>query len=84
MVEVDPRRVTWSALPTSDPVDIDADRREGEVVWRRNLSEGQDIKVRLRLLQAPDGGYLIVGQVDQGRGFGTMLIKVDSEGQVAE
>jgi Tol biopolymer transport system component len=57
---------------------------EGTVVWRRNLDEGRDIKVGLKLLRAPDGGYLIVGQVNQGPGFGTMLIKVDSQGQVVE
>jgi Tol biopolymer transport system component len=57
----------------------------GEVVWTRNLAEGRGNKVGMRLLPTPEGGFLIVGVTDQlGRGFETLAIKVDSEGNVQE
>jgi dipeptidyl aminopeptidase/acylaminoacyl peptidase len=57
----------------------------GQIVWRRNLIEGQGNKAGMRVLNDPDGGYVIVGNTDEHRrGFETVLIKTDSEGNVAE
>jgi hypothetical protein len=53
----------------------------GELLWARMLLEGRGNKVGMRLLPAPDGGYLIVGVTDEfGRGFETILIKTNAEG----
>ena len=58
---------------------------DGEIAWRRNLVEGRGNKVGMKLFQAADGGYVVVGQTDEGgRGFETILIKADSEGSVNE
>jgi hypothetical protein len=58
---------------------------DGELVWTRNLAEGRGNKVGMRLLPTPDGGYLIVGGTDEfGRGFETILIKTDADGNVVE
>jgi Tol biopolymer transport system component len=58
---------------------------DGEIVWRRNLVEGQGNKAGMKILPAPDGGYVIVGITTEfGRGFETILIKTDSEGTVVE
>jgi hypothetical protein len=59
--------------------------RDGEMVWTRTLVEGRGNKVGMRLLPTPDGGYLIVCTTDEfGRGFETILIKTDGEGNVNE
>jgi Tol biopolymer transport system component len=56
---------------------------DGELAWRRNLIEGRGNKAGMKILPAPDGGYLIVGITTEfGRGFETVLIKTDSEGNV--
>jgi dipeptidyl aminopeptidase/acylaminoacyl peptidase len=53
----------------------------GELLWTRMLVEGRGNKAGMRLLPAPDGGYLIVGVTDEfGRGFETILIKTNAEG----
>jgi hypothetical protein len=59
--------------------------RNGQVLWTRNLVEGQGNKAGMRVLRTPDGGYVIVGSTDEHRrGFETVLIKTDSEGNVTE
>jgi Tol biopolymer transport system component len=58
---------------------------DGEMLWTRSLVEGRGNKVGMRLLPTSDGGYLIVGTTDEfGRGFETILLKTDSEGNVRE
>ncbi len=59
--------------------------RVGETIWTRSLVEGRGNNVGMRLLSTPDGGYLIVGTTDEfGRGFETILSKIDDEGNVNE
>jgi Tol biopolymer transport system component len=58
---------------------------DGEIIWRRNLIESRGNKAGMRILAAPDGGYVIVGITTEfGRGFETIVIKTDSEGNIAE
>jgi Tol biopolymer transport system component len=58
---------------------------DGEIVWRRNLVEGRGNKAGMKILPAPDRGYLIVGITTEfGRGFEAILIKTDSEGNLVE
>ncbi len=53
----------------------------GELLWTRMLVEARGNKVGMRLLPTPDGGCLIVGLTDEfGRGFETILIKINREG----
>lgn len=49
---------------------------DGDLVWVRALAGGRGNKAGMRLLPAPDGGYLIVGvTTESGRGFETILVK---------
>lgn len=58
---------------------------DGEIVWRRNLIESRGNKAGMKILPTPDGGYLVVGITTEfGRGFETILIKTDSEGNTVE
>jgi hypothetical protein len=53
----------------------------GQVLWTRNLVEGQGDKVGMRVFAAPGGGYVIVGSTNEyRRAFETVLIKTDGEG----
>ena len=57
----------------------------GQVLWTRNLLEGRGNKAGIRVLPAPDGGYLIIGTTDEyRRAFETVLIKTDNAGNVME
>jgi WD40 repeat protein len=59
--------------------------RQGEVVWRQDLIEGRGNKAGMKVLQAPDGGFVLVGGTDEGgRGFRTVLIKTNEAGKVVE
>jgi hypothetical protein len=49
----------------------------------RNLVEERGNKAGMKVFQAPDGGYVIVGIVGVvGRTFDTLVIKTDPEGNV--
>jgi Tol biopolymer transport system component len=53
----------------------------GQVLWRRMLSEERGNRAGIAILPAADGGYLVVGTVsDGGQGWYTLLIKTDDEG----
>ncbi len=48
---------------------------DGEMVWTRNLVEGPGNKAAVRILPAPDGGYVIAALTDEFRGaFETILL----------
>ncbi len=58
---------------------------QGEVVWRQNLVEGRGNRAGMKVFQAPDGGYVIVGGTDEGgRDFYTVLIKTDRDGNLPD
>ncbi|MBN2149288.1 MAG: PD40 domain-containing protein [Anaerolineales bacterium] len=58
---------------------------EGEVMWQQIISQGSGHRAGVAILEALDGGYLIVGNAsDGGRGWYTLLIKVDGDGNVQE
>jgi Tol biopolymer transport system component len=58
---------------------------QGELVWRQNLIGGRGNRAGMKVLQAQDGGYVIVGGTGEvSRGFYTVLIKTDAEGNVFE
>jgi hypothetical protein len=58
--------------------------QEGEIIWRKYLAVGDSPRIGLEVFEAPNGGLLIVGQVNTGPGttFETLLIKTDSFGNV--
>ena len=54
--------------------------KDGQVLWRQTLSEEPGNRAGVEILAAPDGGYLVIGNVsDGGRGWYTLLIKTDGE-----
>ncbi len=57
---------------------------DGALLWRQELVEGPGVKAALVILDAHDGGYLLVAQTDEGgRGFETLLIKTDADEHIA-
>jgi len=58
---------------------------QGEVMWRQDLIEGRGNRAGMKVLQARDGGFVIVGGAGEvNRGFYTVLIKTDKDGNVFE
>jgi Tol biopolymer transport system component len=57
----------------------------GQILWARNLIAGPGNKAGMRVLPAPDGGFVIIGNTDEyHRGFETVLIRTDSQGNVTK
>jgi hypothetical protein len=57
----------------------------GQLLWRKTLSEQPGQQAGITILESPAGGYLVIGIVsDGGRGWYTLLIKTDDEGNTAE
>jgi len=59
--------------------------RGRQLLWQEMLSEERGARAGLRILEVPAGGYLVIATVsDGGRGWYTLLIKTDTEGNVGE
>ena len=57
---------------------------EGELLWQKNLVEGDSSRIGLKVFERPDGSFLIIGQINTrpGASFETLLIKTDKFGDV--
>jgi Tol biopolymer transport system component len=56
---------------------------DGQVLWSKMLSEEPGNRAGLEILAASGGGYLVIGNASTGgRGWYTVLIKTDGEGDV--
>jgi Tol biopolymer transport system component len=57
---------------------------DGQVLWRKMLSEDRGNRAGIAILEAADGGYLVVGTVSNGgQGWYTLLIKTNDEGNLS-
>jgi enamidase len=53
---------------------------QGQVLWRRYLSEARGNRAGLRILELPAGGYLVIGTVGNGgEGWYTLLIGIEEK-----
>lgn len=58
---------------------------EGEMMWRQDLFEGPSPRVGMKIIETPDGGYLVVGTPLRNRQtVDTVVIKTDAKGNVKE
>ena len=55
----------------------------GQLVWKQTIETNTHTMI-MKILQHPDGGYVIAGSTVHGRNFDILLIKTDENGRMQE